>query len=327
MKNIGIIGSNGLVGKAVIESLNIIKDKYNYYYYSRNFELEELKNLDYAILAVSNDIAKLIYDYIFLNNLIITVIDNSSEFRLYDNIILCIPEINQHLLNDIKKTNFIANPNCVTTLMCIILKPLLDLSKIERIIVSTYQAASGAGYKGLEELELQTKEYSEEKKLTQLTQNFWKKQYVYNVFSHNSPIVKSTLYNEEEMKLINETQKILNIKCKITPTCIRVPTLRSHCLSLNVEFSDELTLEMIKTKLENFPGIVVLDDIENNQFPEPVITSSKTDIYVGRIRPDIYLNKNDLKCWNFFISGDQLLKGAGYNSVQILKYILDNQKF
>jgi len=123
-----------------------------------------------------------------------------------------------------------------------------------------------------------------------------------------------------EMKLVNETKKILNIECKISPTCIRVPTLRSHCISLNVEFNKELSKEDILNKLNNFIGVKLYNFPDENKFPEPIFTSGKTDVYVGRIRPDI----DDLKCWNFFISGDQLLKGAGYNSVQILKHLLDN---
>jgi aspartate-semialdehyde dehydrogenase len=201
--------------------------------------------------------------------------------------------------------------------MC--LKPLLDLAKIKKIIVSTYQAASGAGYRGLQELEIQTREINN--KLSndeKLTQDFWKKQYVYNVFSHNSKINQDNLYNEEELKLINETKKILQINPKITATCIRVPTLRSHCISAHIEFDKELDKKQIIDRLEMFTGIKILDDVCFNQFPEPIITSDKTDVYIGRIRSDI----DDKTCWNFFISGDQLLKGAGYNSVQILDNLL-----
>jgi aspartate-semialdehyde dehydrogenase len=118
--------------------------------------------------------------------------------------------------------------------------------------------------------------------------------------------------------LVNETKKILGINPKITATCIRIPTLRSHCISAHIEFDKELTKEQIVDKLNYFSGIKILDDIDGNQFPEPVLTSEKTDVYVGRIRSDI----DDNTCWNMFISGDQLLKGAGYNSVQILDYLL-----
>lgn len=341
MNKIGLVGIKGLVGQAILDSLELLdleeSDNNTFYYYGtaheihdeyviEQFDLSVLNDLDYAILAVGNTLVKDIYNYVNKNNLPIKIIDNSSEYRLYKNVPLCIPEINANTIGDSK---FISNPNCVTTLMCMVLKPLMSLANIKRIVASTYQAASGAGYKGLKELERQTYEmgtrygapecgymcYHQEEKLTT---DFWGKQYALNIFSHNSPIT-DTLYNEEEMKLINETKKILDINCKITATCIRVPTLRSHCISLNVEFDDELNKDDIIKQLESFDGVQILDNVEENKFPEPITTSDKTDVYVGRIRPDI----DDMKCWNFFISGDQLLKGAGYNSVQILKYLLE----
>lgn len=336
MINIGIIGINGLVGKAILKSINILNlydnNKYKYHFYgtqnstiiynNEEFIVKKFKNnfldkLDYVILATDNETAKYIYTYIYNNKLNITVIDNSSEFRLYENIPLCIPEINANQLDTYKdkKTKFISNPNCVTTLLCMILKPLLNLANIKRIIASTYQAASGSGYKGLNEIETQTKEYYTSNKLTM---DFWGRQYIYNVFSHNTDINKDNLFNAEELKLVYETKKILNINPKITSTCVRVPTLTSHCISVNIEFDKELNKTDILNEFERFPGIKILDDIDNNKFPEPIITADKPDIYVGRIRSDI----DDNKCWNFFISGDQLLKGAGYNSVQILKYLI-----
>lgn len=331
MNKIGIIGVNGLVGKAILESIKILNLENNdYIFYGSSdgeiffngiqkvhqFHLEILNNLNFAILAVDNTVSKEIYEYIYKNKLKINVIDNSSEFRLCQKVPLCIPEINYHTLNNIENTQFISNPNCVTTIMCMVLKPLLDLSQINRIVCSTYQAASGAGYKGLEELKLQTKQISNNN-LDYLTMDFWKKQYVYNVFSHNSKMT-SNGYNEEEMKLVNEINKILELKCDIIPTCVRVPTLRSHCVSMNVEFKNKLNKEDILKSLNKFKGLTILDNPEQNEFPEPIITSGKTDIYVGRIRSDL----NNNKCWNFFISGDQLLKGAGYNSVQILKLLM-----
>lgn len=335
MHHIGIIGINGLVGKAIIQSLELLK--YNdsaknlFYFYGTSdgiikfngidkkvhkFDLINLAHLDYCILATDNKNAREIFDYVNKNKLNTIIIDNSSEFRLDKNIPLCIPEINANSIT--KDSTFISNPNCVTTILCMCLKPLLNLANIKKIIVSTYQAASGAGYRGLQELETQTKQIATE---LNLTKDFWNRQYVYNVFSHNTNMNKDNLYNEEELKLINETKKILEINPKITATCIRVPTLRSHCISAHIEFDKELEKENIIDKLTSFPGITILDDSQENKFPEPIITSGKTDIYVGRIRSDI----DDKTCWNFFISGDQLLKGAGYNSVQILDYLLENK--
>lgn len=335
MHHIGIVGINGLVGKAIIQSLELLK--YNdsaknlFYFYGttegfikfygmdkkvHKFDLINLTHLDYCILATDNKNAREIYDYINQNEINTVIIDNSSEFRLNQNIPLCIPEINANTIK--KNSNFISNPNCVTTILCMCLKPLLNLANIKRIIVSTYQAASGAGYRGLQELEIQTKQIATG---LNITKDFWQNQYVYNVFSHNTSINKDNLYNEEELKLVNETKKILEINPKISATCIRVPTLRSHCISAHIEFDKELEKNEIINKLTSFPGVKILDNIDENKFPEPIITSGKTDIYVGRIRSDI----DDKTCWNFFISGDQLLKGAGYNSVQILDYILENK--
>jgi aspartate-semialdehyde dehydrogenase len=334
MVNIGIVGVNGLVGNAILESivrLNLMEHNYSFYgtsngycylkntkYNVHKFNVHHLDKLDYVILATDNMISKEIYTYCMDMDVPITIIDNSSEFRLKDNIPLCIPEINAHVLNnhDVYPTKLIANPNCVTTLMCMVLKPLMNLANIRRIIVSTYQAASGAGYKGLCELEKQTIQITTGQ---YLTTEFWNRQYVYNVFSHNSSIDQNTLFNEEELKLVNETKKILNINPKITATCIRVPTLRSHCISMNVEFDNILNENDIINSLFEFPGISVCNNIVENKFPEPINTSGKNDVYVGRIRSDI----DDKSCWNFFISGDQLLKGAGYNSVQILQHLIN----
>jgi len=335
MNHIGIVGINGLVGKAIIQSLELLNyndsDKNRFHFYGTSegitkfnnktepvykFTLEMLRRLNYCILATDNKNAKEIYDYVHKNNLNVIIIDNSSEFRLEKNVPLCIPEINSNIL---KNSKFISNPNCVTTLLCMCLKPLLNLANIKKIIVSTYQAASGAGYKGLQELETQTKQIATG---LELTKDFWKTQYVFNCFSHNTKINQENLYNEEELKLVYETKKILQINPKITATCIRIPTLRSHCISAHIEFDRELNKDEIVNTLINFSGIKILDNYQDNEFPEPIITANKTDVYVGRIRSDI----DDNTCWNMFISGDQLLKGAGYNSVQILDYLLDNIK-
>jgi aspartate-semialdehyde dehydrogenase len=334
MINIGIIGINGLVGKAIIESLEMFGyddcDKYCFFFYGtvdniiqfnkfdkqvRKYDHAYLHFLDYCILAINNESAKEIYNYSLTNKLKLIIIDNSSEFRLNSEVPLCIPEINSNKININQFPYMISNPNCVTTILCMFLKPILSLANIKKIIVSTYQAASGAGYHGLTELETQTKEISSDKNLTK---DFWKKQYVYNVFSHNTKINPDNLYNEEELKLINETKKILEINPKITATCIRVPTLRSHCISAHIEFDKSVQKDDIINKLNLFQGIKILDNWLENEFPEPIISANKTDVYVGRIRSDI----DDDTCWNFFISGDQLLKGAGYNSVQILDYLL-----
>jgi aspartate-semialdehyde dehydrogenase len=335
---LGIIGVSGLVGEKILESLNLLNIKYKSLrifasevskgkiFKFRNdtlicdvFNLDDLSDFDVVILAVENDIAKNIIEYKKLKKFNTIIIDNSSEYRLDNDIPLIVPEINQQL---IKNNEVISNPNCSTTMLVMLLAPLLKLSDIHKVNVSTYQAASGAGKKGLDELLLQTKEIVEGESLTK---DYWKKEYVFNVFSHNSRIT-SNYYNQEEMKMVNETHKILNKKFIINPTCVRVPTLTSHCLSVNIEFKNEVELYNILDEIERFPGLKIEDNILTNSFPEPVKTSNKTDIYVGRIRPELSEDGMfNYKSYNFFISGDQLLKGAAYNSVQILKHIMDQK--
>lgn len=347
MFQIGIIGASGLVGQAIISSLvkiltddktdDKIKKNIIFHFYGTNegkikfgnseqniykFSYDQLLNLDYVILATDNLTSRLIVKYCMLNDIEITIIDNSSVFRMEKNVPLIIPEINIDLLENDEftnnKTKIISNPNCVTTIVCMCLKPLLDLAIIDQITISTYQAASGAGYKGLDELEKQIKQYVNSEPIEK---NFWKIQYVNNVFSHNSTIDEFNGFNDEELKLINESKKILQLgnNCNINPTCIRVPTIRSHCASVLVKFSKSLDKNEIINKLNNFEGLTVMDGLNPLDIPNPVFTSGKTNIFVGRIRSDL----NDKSIWNFWISGDQLLKGAGYNSVQILYYLLN----
>jgi aspartate-semialdehyde dehydrogenase len=333
---LGIVGVTGLVGEKIIESLSLLNVKYNYLgvfaskqskgniiminneeYVIDTFELEYMKDYDYLILAVENDIARKIIEYKKLMKLPTVIIDNSSEYRLDENIPLIVPEIN---ISEINRSQVIANPNCSTTMLVMLLAPLGKLAAIKKVNVSTYQSASGAGKKGLEELLQQTKDYITNEPITV---TYWKKQYVFNVFSHNSKITDN-YYNQEEMKMVQETKKILNnYQILINPTCVRVPTLTSHCLSVNVEFKSSIEMHQIYEALESFPGLRIEENHFQNSFPEPVETSNKTDIYVGRIRPE--LNEDEMfnyRSWNFFISGDQLLKGAAYNSVQILKHLI-----
>jgi aspartate-semialdehyde dehydrogenase len=230
---------------------------------------------------------------------------------------LVVPEINGNLVTSENK--IYAVPNCSTTILVMLLAPLLKIvnTKILRVTLSTYQAASGAGIIGYNELVLQTDEIS---KNIELTQTFWKKQYIHNIFSHNSDIDLVTLFNKEELKIVNETKKILNYDIKISPTCVRVPVLRSHCISVNVEFDCVVSKEQILDVLMHFPGVNIEDDPIENEFPEPIKTTKTTAILIGRIRSDI----DDKTRWNFFISGDQLLKGAAYNSIQILELCMQN---
>jgi aspartate-semialdehyde dehydrogenase len=341
---IGLIGASGLVGKVVIKSLQddltFKSELLDFKFYTREsglgsiyqihnkkvqiekFVLSLLQDIffDFIILATENDVSREIIEYANIHNLKTKFIDLSSEFRLQDEIPLVIPEVNPEDLNS--DSNVIASPNCTTTFLVMLLKALEPLGIVHRVILSTYQSASGAGVKGLEELKQQARDWSTKGNITDVTTTFWKKPLLFNVFSHNSSL-QSNLYNSEEVKIIKETKKILHRNdIRITPTCVRVPVLTSHCESINVEFERNIEYRDIIDKLSEFPGIKILDDHKNEQFPEPNICSGLNDIYVGRIRPDL----DDETCWNFFLCGDQLVKGSGLNAVQILSKLVNDRR-
>jgi aspartate-semialdehyde dehydrogenase len=214
------------------------------------------------------------------------------------------------------KSNIIANPNCSTIILACLLNPFVKKGlKIKRVVVSTYQAASGAGKAGLDELKTQTEEIVMGK---QLSTNFWKQQYIFITFVHDSPIE----FNgncQEENKLINETTKIFNMKINISPTCIRVPVLRSHCESVNIEFENEIDYDTILNLIKNEKETLELIN-DNHIFPSSISSNNKQQVQVGHIRQDFSLDKN--KGWNFWISGDQLLRGAAYNAYLIYKKLI-----
>ena len=333
---LGIVGISGLVGHNILKSLDMQNIKFDelilfgnstigqiiefrdVLYTVQNFDSSFLNYLDYCILAVDNEIAKQIVEHQIENKCKCVIIDNSSQYRLSHPLI--IPEINPDDMSEFD--HIVANPNCSTTMLCMLLKPLTFIGNLKKVFVSTYQASSGAGINGMNELLQQTYEYSFNGN-NDLTTTFWKKPYVFNVFSHNSNINKDTHLNTEETKMILETRKILHEpNLIVVPTCIRVPTLRCHCLSVSVEFDRQLEMNEIMRTLDNFKGIEIMNDEDNNQFPEPVIVSGKSDVYVGRIRPNHQIDFIDKTTWSFFVVGDQLLKGASYNSIQILDYLM-----
>ncbi|KAF3790257.1 Aspartate-semialdehyde dehydrogenase [Nymphaea thermarum] len=249
------------------------------------------------------------------------VVDNSSAFRMDEGIPLVIPEVNPEAMAHIKlgtgKGGIIANPNCSTIICLMAATPLHRHSKVLRMVVSTYQAASGAGAAAMEELELQTREVLEGK---QPTCKIFKQQYAFNLFSHNAPIL-SNGYNEEEMKMVKETRKIWNDpNVMITATCIRVPVMRAHAESVNLQFEKPLDENTAKEILSNAPGVVVIDDRASNYFPTPLEVSSKDDVAVGRIRRD--LSQDGDYGLDIFVCGDQIRKGAALNAVQIAEKLL-----
>jgi aspartate-semialdehyde dehydrogenase len=243
------------------------------------------------------------------------VVDNSSAFRMDPDVPLVIPEINPQAIADNK--GIIANPNCSTIIGIVPVWPLHKANPVKRMVVSTYQAASGAGHSAMVELEEQTREILEQKEPTCKAFPY---QIAFNVFSHNSALGPNG-YNLEEMKMVNETRKIFDCPdIAITCTCIRIPVFRAHCESINLEFTESITAKQVRDLLSTAPGVSVLDDREHNRFPMPIDASGKDDIYVGRIRQDESLPEN--RGINIWVAGDQLRKGAALNAVQIAEKLL-----
>ena len=332
--NLIIIGASGLVGQEFIklicedisfpENLNIfLVGSHN----SKGIDIN-IKNKYYKMI-VMNDIlwnqesiyincadkeqAIQVFERKSLNSILI---DNSSYYRLFEYVPLVIPEINFPE----GKHNIYANPNCSTIILDLLLKPLLDNFGIKRVVVSTYQAASGAGKEGVNELSTQLSEMFLHKNSNSLTKTFWKKQYIYNTFVHNSPINMENGYNEEEEKIVNETNKIFNKNIPISATCIRVPVLRSHCESVNVELEKETNYNDLLQVLQQCDYLEIMDDKQNKIFPESITSNNKMKVQVGHIREDFSLEKG--KGWNFWISSDQLLRGAAGNAYNIFKKLI-----
>ncbi|KAI4313675.1 hypothetical protein L6164_026634 [Bauhinia variegata] len=249
------------------------------------------------------------------------VVDNSSAFRMDEKVPLVIPEVNPEAMENIKLENgkgaLIANPNCSTIICLVAATPLHRRAKVKRMVVSTYQAASGAGAAAMEELEQQTREVLDGRPPTC---KIFKQQYAFNLFSHNASIQLSG-YNEEEMKMVKETKKIWNDPdVKVTATCIRVPVMRAHAESVNLQFEKPLDEDTARDILKNAPGIVVIDDRATNHFPTPLEVSNKDDVAVGRIRRDLSQDGN--QGLDIFVCGDQIRKGAALNAIQIAEMLL-----
>ena len=243
------------------------------------------------------------------------VVDNSSAFRMDRDVPLVIPEINPQKIRENK--GIIANPNCSTIICILPVWPLHKANPVKRMVVSTYQAASGAGHSAMVELEEQSRQILNGRKPTCKAFPY---QIAFNVFSHNSGLAPNG-YNQEEMKMVNETRKIFDCAdIAITCTCIRVPVFRAHCESINLEFTETITPEQVGDLLSTAPGISLIDDREHNRFPMPIDATGKDDVFVGRIRQDESIPDN--RGINIWVAGDQLRKGAALNAVQIAEKLL-----
>ncbi|MBQ6759108.1 MAG: aspartate-semialdehyde dehydrogenase [Selenomonadaceae bacterium] len=250
------------------------------------------------------------------------VIDNSSNFRMEPDVPLVVPEVNPQAIA--RHKGIIANPNCSTIIMVMALKPLYNLSRIKRIVVSTYQAVSGAGREGMDELKAQLEAISQGKPVEAKILPVAKLEKHYQIASNLIPqidVFKENLYTKEEMKMVDETKKIMEDDgLRITATTIRVPVYRSHAESVNIEFEDEITVAAAREALEKFPGVIVRDNPAEMIYPQPLETSGKDDVEVGRIRKDFSI-EHGLNLW---VCGDQIRKGAALNALQIAEYMIAN---
>ena len=250
------------------------------------------------------------------------VIDNSSAFRMDPEVPLVVPEVNPQAIA--RHKGIIANPNCSTIIMLMALKPLYDLSRIRRIVVSTYQAVSGAGKDGMQELEDQMAEIAAGKPVEAKVLPVGKLPKHFQIAGNLIPqidVAQDNLYTKEEMKMVNETRKILEDDAlRVTATTVRVPVSRSHAESVNIEFEGDVSVEQAREALTKFPGVIVKDNLVEQEYPMPLFTSGKNDVEVGRIRKDFSI-EHGLNLW---CCGDQIRKGAALNALQIAEYMIQH---
>ena len=329
--DIAIVGATGNVGRKTLEVLqkkNLNID--NLYlvaspnsagkqleFNGKKYSIENLETYDFSKAKITFFAAggKISEQYAEKAAKHTTVIDNSSYFRMDPDVPLIVPQVNAKDIQNMKK-NIIANPNCSTAQLVLALKPLHDLFRIKRVIVSTYQSVSGGGKAPMDELLHQTKMYLENKEIK--SKNFTK-QIAFNIIPHIDDFSEDG-YTKEELKMTNETKKILDTSIELSATCVRIPVLVSHSESVNIEFEQEFSLEKIKDVLNNAPGCSVIDKRENGGYATPIEAAGKNETFISRIRKD-KTKKNSLNLW---IVSDNLLRGAALNSVEIAEVIINN---
>ena len=330
--NVAIVGATGAVGQEFLtvlaerrfpmKSLKLLASAKSAGktadFGGKTYTVEELtkesfKGIDIAFFSAGGGISKEFAPAAVAAKAV--VIDNTSAFRMREGIPLVVPEVNPEMIS--KHIGIIANPNCSTIIMNVAVWPLHKVNRVKRVIVSTYQAVSGAGAWGLYELEEQIKAHVAGQPIVK--QKF-PHQIANNLFSHNTAI-DETGYNEEELKMVKETRKIFgDPRIMVTATCIRVPIARAHSESINLEFERPITPAEVRQILGKAPGVKIIDDREKNYFPMPLEASGQDDVLVGRIRQDI--SREDGKGIELFVSGDQIRKGAATNAVQIAEKLL-----
>jgi aspartate-semialdehyde dehydrogenase len=334
--NVAIVGATGAVGQEFlivlaernfpIANLKLLASRRSagktVEFKGKTYTIEELthdsfKDVQIALFSAGGSISKEYAPSAVKAGAV--VVDNSSAFRMKEGIPLVVPEVNPEAIH--RHSGLIANPNCSTIIMNVPVWPLHHQpgggNRIKRIIVSTYQAVSGAGAWGLYELDAQLRSHAAGEPIRK---EKFPHQIANNLFSHNTRIAPNG-YNEEENKMVNETRKIFaDPKIMVTATCIRVPIPRAHSESINLEFERPITPDQVRKILSSAPGVRIVDDIEANYFPMPLEASGQDDVLVGRIRQDI--SREDGRGIELFVSGDQIRKGAATNAVQIAEKLI-----
>jgi len=331
-KHVAIVGATGAVGREFVgclesrgiplASLKLLASARSagktQSFRGQNLVIEELtadafNGVDIALFSAGSGISKQYAPIAVKAGAV--VVDNSSAFRADPHVPLVVPEINAHRIKDHK--GIIANPNCAAITTVVPLWPVHQVNPVRRLIVSTYQAASGGGAALMEELELSTRAYLDGKAYEPKVVKY---PYAFNLFSHNTAIDMATGYNDEESKVIKETRKIFeDDRIAVSATCIRVPVLRAHSVSMTFECERPITSEEVKALLAKAPGVKLVDDWANNYFPMPQDASGQGDVLAGRIRKD--LSDPSGKSISMFVAADQLLKGAALNAVQIAELL------
>ena len=275
-------------------------------------ESEDFRGVDFAFVSAGASVSKKYADVITKHGAV--MIDNSSAFRMDDDVPLVVPEVNGEDAFDAPR-GIIANPNCTTAIMVVALKPINDISPIKRVHVATYQAASGAGATGMDELVNQYKEIVEGK---EPTVSKFAYQLAYNLIPHIDVFLDND-YTKEEMKMFNETRKIMHApEMSVSATCVRVPVLRAHSEAVWIETESPVSLEQAREAFAKAEGLVVIDEPAEKKYPMPLDAAGTDPVYLGRLREDL-ANPNGMTFW---LVGDQIKKGAALNAVQIAQYMI-----
>jgi aspartate-semialdehyde dehydrogenase len=333
MYNVAVVGATGAVGKEMVETLEQRKFPVgnlvllasersagtSVSYKGHDVVVQVLKEnsfkgIDIGLFSAGGSVSQKFAPIAAASGCV--VVDNTSAFRMDRDVPLVVPEVNAHAIADYKKKGIIANPNCSTIQMVVVLKPLHDAAKIKRVVVSTYQAVSGTGKRAIAELESQVMAIYAAK---EVTHSVYPHQIAFNCLPHIDVFLENG-YTKEEIKMANETVKIMeDPSIKVTATTVRVPVFYGHSESVNVEFERELAPDKARKILSKAPGVVVVDDPKKNLYPLAIYAAGKDETFVGRIRKD-----ESVACGlNMWIVADNIRKGAALNAVQIAEILVE----